>query len=437
MSQFNTLPASAVLRPTPFELKIPNDAVDELKLLLKHSKVPPDTYENTQEDRRYGVTTKWIREAKARWENNFDWRAHEAHINSFPHYISPIVDDDGTTYNIHFVALFSQKPDAIPIVLLHGWPGSFLEFLPILDKLRTSYTPATLPYHLVVPSLPGYTFSSPPPVDKDLGLEDVARLFDKLARGLGFENGYVVQGGDIGSIVARIMAATYPSCKAIHINFCIIPEPAGIDSSSLNDLDKQGLARTAEFSRLGSAYALTQATKPGTIGIVLSSNPLALLAWIGEKFLAWNDEDPPLDTILESVTLYWFTDTISRAFYPYRQLFTPGNAGAHSNPIWYINKPFGFSWFPKELGLVPRSWAATTGNLVFFRRHSKGGHFAALECPEVLLKDLEEFVAQVWNAVTLDCAWVSASPVADVNNLGARHLSFLINCAPLRRPQDK
>lgn len=155
-------------------------------------------------------------------------------MNSFPHFTAPIVDDDGKVYNIHFVALFSKKPDAIPIVLLHGWPGSFqallvaslfklrlptgsfLEFLPILGLVSARYEAASdLPYHLIVPSLPGYGFSSPPPMDRRFVHADVARLCDKLMVGLGFE-AYVAQGGDIGSRIARIMAATYKNCKGTY-----------------------------------------------------------------------------------------------------------------------------------------------------------------------------------------------------------------------------
>ncbi|TFK31278.1 Alpha/Beta hydrolase protein [Crucibulum laeve] len=392
---FATIPANATLKPSPFTVAIPDASLEELQVLLKHSKVAPDTYESFHEDRRFGITNKWIREMKENWRS-FDWRKNEAHINSFPHFKAPIDDDDGNQYSVHFVGLFSQKTDAIPLMLLHGWPGSFLEFLPIMDHLRTTYTPETLPYHVIVPSMPGYTFSSPPPLDKDFRLEDVARLFDKLARGLGFGKGYAVQGGDVGSGVARVMAAEHESCVGVHINFCIMPQPVGVDDSTLNDLDKEGLVRSAEFSRIGSAYALEHATKPSTIGIVLSSSPLALLAWIGEKFLDWTDEDLPPETILESVSLYWFTETISTSLYPYRQEFTPGNIGAHENLQWHINKPFGFSWFPKEIAPVPRSWAATTGNLVFFRQHLKGGHFAAIERPEALWKDFEDFITQVW-----------------------------------------
>jgi len=141
------------------------------------------------------------------------------------------------------------------------------------------------------------------------------------------------------------------------------------------------------------AYAITHATRPSTIGFVLASNPLSLLAWIGEKFLDWTDEDPSLDTILTAVTLYWVTETFPRSIYPYRQW---ASAGSSETANTYITKPFGYSWFPRELVAAPKSWAAPMGNLVFFKQHTKGGHFAALERPEVLLQDIEEFVAQVW-----------------------------------------
>lgn len=147
--------------------------------------------------------------------SNISRRKSENVINSFPNFTLDIVDKSGPT-NIHFVSLFSQKPDAVPLVLLHGWPGNFLEFLPILQLLRTTYTPETLPYHVIVPSLPGYAFSSPPPLDRDFRIEDVARILNKLMVDLGFGSGYIVQGGDVGSKIARVMAAEHESCKAVH-----------------------------------------------------------------------------------------------------------------------------------------------------------------------------------------------------------------------------
>ncbi|EPE31760.1 alpha/beta-Hydrolase [Glarea lozoyensis ATCC 20868] len=395
LDAFAKFPARLPKGLTFFKVAIPQNEIDDMIKLLKLSKLPPETYETSMESRQYGVTRDWMIDAKKKWES-FDWRKTEDMINSFPNFTLDIADQSGP-HQIHFAALISQKPDAVPVVLLHGWPGNFLEFLPMLNLLRKKYTPETLPYHVIVPSLPGYAFSSPPPLDRDFRIEDVARIFDKLMKDLGFGNGYLVQGGDVGSKVARVMAAEHDSCKGVHVNFCIMPEPKDV-SGELTKPEQVGLKRTEEFMKLGSSYALQHATKPGTLSFVLTSNPLSLLAWIAEKFLAWTDEDPPLNTILESVTLYWLTETLPTSLYPYRQLYTPGNVGAHEDPKWHITKPFGFSWFPKELAPIPRSWAATTGDLVFYRQHDSGGHFAALERPSVLLQDIEEFVAQVWKA---------------------------------------
>jgi microsomal epoxide hydrolase len=143
-------------------------------------------------------------------------RTCEERINSFPNYKIPVQDNDGKAYDIHFIALFSEKVDAVPVILLHGWPGSFLEFLDILSLMAAQYTPENLPYHLIVPSLPGYAYSASPPLDKDFRIEDVARLMNHLMLNLGFRGGYVAQGGDIGSKVGRVMAAEHEACKAVH-----------------------------------------------------------------------------------------------------------------------------------------------------------------------------------------------------------------------------
>ncbi|SCO91538.1 related to epoxide hydrolase [Fusarium oxysporum] len=389
---FAKVPSGAQVQPTPFRVSITDDKVDELKQLVKLGRVGPPTYESTQKEHNYGVSHQWLTDAKAAWID-FDWRAAEKQINSYNHWTVPIKDEKGD-FTVHFTGLFSSKPDAVPVVMLHGWPGSFLEFLKILSILKDKYTPETLPYHVIVPSLPGYAFSDKPPLDKDFGIRDVSRIVNSLMVQLGFGSGYIAQGGDIGSRVSRVLAATYDECKAAHLNFCLMSEPATAQGE-VSDAEKKGLERAKDFDKLGTAYALMHATRPSTIGLILSSSPLALLAWVGEKFLSWSDEDPPLEEILTSVSLYWLTDSFPTSIFPYRQRFDPDYPGAHDHPKWKISKPLGYSWFPFELAPIPVSWVKTTGNLVFWRDHKRGGHFAALERPEELLKDFEEFIEQI------------------------------------------
>jgi microsomal epoxide hydrolase len=290
---------------------------------------------------------------------------------------------------VHFTALFSKNPDAIPIAFFHGWPGSFLEFLPLMSLLREKYTPETLPYHIIVPSLPGFTLSSDPPLNRDWKVADTSRIMHKLLISLGFTS-YLVQGGDIGSLVSRVIAATYAECKGMHLNFMYI---AGImDKSSPSDKltsqEQSGIKRLEEFSATGSAYARMHGTKPSTIGLVLSSSPIAQLAWIGEKFLAWSDPSttPSLHTIIADISLYWLTGCFPTSIYTYREM----------KELLYVDKPVGYSYFPYELAPVPRAWAEKTGKVVFFRSHEQGGHFAALERTEVLWADVEEWVKIAW-----------------------------------------
>lgn len=218
-TDYGIVPQAASLRINNFEASVPESELSDFKQLLRLSKVGPKTYENTQRDRRYGMTHQWLTDAKQHWEYVYDWRKTEARINSFPNFTTPINDDDGESFNIHFVALFSHKADAVPLTFLHGWPGSFLEFLGILDLLKERYKPKDLPFHVIVPSLPGYGYSTGPPMTKDWKKQDMARIVNKLMVGLGFGGGYVAQGGDIGSFVARILAVDFPACKAMHCEY--------------------------------------------------------------------------------------------------------------------------------------------------------------------------------------------------------------------------
>lgn len=318
-------------------------------------------------------------------------RKEEDAINSFPNFKSTISDDDGTKYDVHFAALFSNNADAIPIAFFHGWPGSFLEFLPLMDLLRKEYSPDSLPYHIIVPSLPGFALSSDPPLDRDWKVADSSRIMHKLMLSLGFgTSGYLVQGGDIGSMIGRHIAAKYAECKGMHLNFM---HGSDIESYSspddeLSEAEKKGVERMKDFMAVGRAYAIEHATRPSTIGLVLASSPVAQLGWIGEKFLAWSDPSttPSLNTILADITLYWLTGCYSTSIYTYREPKT----------TLYVDKPTGYSWFPWELSPVPKAWAEKTAKIAFFRAHDKGGHFAALERPEALWADVEEWAKIAW-----------------------------------------
>lgn len=216
---FDKLPSAASVKPEPFQLHVPDSDLADFKTLLKLSPVAPATYENSTSTREagkdYGVTRDWLIAAKETWLSNFDWRAHEARVNSFPNFKLPIKDGDDEL-SIHFTALFSQKKDATPVIFMHGWPGCFLEFLPMLELLRTKYTPETLPFHAIVPSLPGYGLSSGPPTTRDFNSANAAGVLNTLMVQLGFGSGYIAQGGDVGYFLARRMSAAHDECKALH-----------------------------------------------------------------------------------------------------------------------------------------------------------------------------------------------------------------------------
>ncbi|KXG47530.1 Alpha/beta hydrolase fold-1 [Penicillium griseofulvum] len=298
----------------------------------------------------------------------------ERRINSLPNYKISVEDEKGDV-ELHFVGLFSKKENATPIVLLHGWPGSFLEFLPTLDIIRKKYETSELPFHIIVPSLPGYTLSSGPPRDKAWVGEDAARVIDTAIKKLGFDR-YVVQGGDVGCLIASLLATTYDSVIGVHLN--LLPSLDQVDDNDpdLTEFEKQAIQRGNErFKPPSIGAAIMNSTRPATIGAVISSNPLALLAWIGEKFLEWPEENVSIDDVLTDVSLYWFTDCFARCNYTYRGTFLV------SPPFClpFIDKPFGY-------------YVEKKGRLAFYRQHEHGGHFAALERPTEFLQDTEDFM---------------------------------------------
>ncbi|KAK1675868.1 epoxide hydrolase [Colletotrichum godetiae] len=392
---FDTTPRVTMAPSEKFNFHVPDSRIEDFASLLSASKIGSETWYNKHNNKDFGTTRNWLAEAKDAWLE-LDWRKQEDRINSFPNFNITINDVDAGPTNIHFVGLYSKRSDALPLLFLHGWPGSFLEFLPLLDILKSKYTPETLPYHVIVPSLPNYGLSGGP-IDIELTLETAARLMNELMITLGFDSGYVAQGGDIGSFLARILSANHPQCKAFHINM-LAPSSQDelLTTVNITEAEAQHVQRMLNFSATGSSYILEHGLRPSTIGLVLSSSPLAMLAWIGEKFLEWPDSRYPLslDTILTMVSFYWYTDTFPRSMYPYRALAGAAAANVLFSVSTSKEKPFGYSGFPAENILLPKAWAEKAyPNLVFYKRNDKGGHFAALEQPSIFLQNIEEFLA--------------------------------------------
>ncbi|KAL2670295.1 hypothetical protein Neosp_014762 [[Neocosmospora] mangrovei] len=378
-SAFSYPPGTAAAALDKFTLRVPDHHIREFQTILAVSKVGSKTWYNDRDDSTFGTTRRWLSGAKQAWLK-LDWRKQEKRINSVPNFKLTVNDSEVGPTTLHFAALFSTKEDAIPLLFLHGWPGSFLEFLPMLDLLRKRYTPETLPYHIIVPSLPHYGLSSGPS-HVELTLDAAARLLHQLMAGLGFGDGFAVQG-------VNMLAPSSPD------------ELLSPDDLTQEEADH--VQRMLNFTSTGSAYILEHGQRPSTIGLALSSSPLALLSWIGEKLIEWPDQryPLPLETILTLVGFYWYTDTFPRSLYPYRALAASASSGGYFSVPTSKEKPFGYSVFPAENILVPEAWAKQIyPNLAFYKRHDKariGGHFAALEQPEALLQDVEEFLAKAW-----------------------------------------
>ncbi|KIR50847.1 microsomal epoxide hydrolase [Cryptococcus gattii Ru294] len=397
---YSDLPHKPTIPVEPFRLSIPDEDIKVLHILLKSTRVAKESFENVSaEKNKFGITRKWLVNMKDDWIK-LDWRKQEERINSLPAFKAKVKNLEDSVFSIHFTALFSKKTDAIPIILSHGWPGSFYEFIAMMEMVKKKYSPKDLPYHLIVPSLPGWLFSTPPPIDREFGVKDVGYLFNGLMEGLGFGDGYVAQGGDIGSYVANELGAKYPACKIIHVNYSNPPLRPLPDSP-----EQEAPPPSAEeiFELLQKyGYALEHSTRPATVGLVVGSNPLSLLGWVGEKFLEWTDESPSVETILTMASLYWFTDCFTTSIYTYRYGLGAKRHEA-SEEASYQKCPLGYSEFPKEITEIPAEWVKAQANMVWSKKHDSGGHFAALERPELLWVDIEDFINSQWEKYKGDC----------------------------------
>ena len=367
-----------------FEIRVDQSLLDDLQSRLARTRFP-DQIDDTGWE--YGVPIDYLRDLVAYWHDAYDWRAHEARLNGFAHFRTRI---DGQS--IHFVEARSPHAEAFPLLIMHGWPGSIVEFLDVIPRLTEPEAHggrATDAFHVVAPSLPGYGFSEPPRT-RGWDVARIARAFAELMRRLGHAR-YGAQGGDWGAQIATRIGALDPEhCAGIHLNMPLATRPP--DPGPLTDEEKSGLAAMARFQREETGYALEQATRPQTLGMALNDSPAGLLAWIVEKFRAWSDCDGhpenafTRDQLITNVMVYWVTQTIASSARLYRE---SRQSGDWEKTPAFVTVPTGVARYPKEEVLrFPRSWVERQYNVTHWAVMPHGGHFAAMEQPAAFVDDV-------------------------------------------------
>jgi len=369
-----------------FQIRVDDSVLEDLRTRLEKTRIP-DQIEGTGWE--YGIPLDYLRELVEYWRVGYDWRTQEARLNELEHFRTRV---DGQS--IHLIHARSEHADALPLLLTHGWPGSVLEFLDVIPRLTAPEAHgghAADAFHVVAPSLPGYGFSEPTRT-RGWNVQRIARAFVELMGRLGYSR-YGAQGGDWGAQVSTRIGALDPEhCAAIHLNMPIADPPE--DRVPLSDVDKADLTAMQSFQREESGYALEQATKPQTLGVGLNDSPAGLLAWIVEKFRTWSDCDGhpenvfTRDQLITNVMVYWVTQTIASSA---RLYWEHQHVGSGEAPPQYVGVPTGVARYPKEVLRFPRSWVERRYNVTHWAVMPRGGHFAAMEQPELFTEDLRNF----------------------------------------------
>ncbi|RSM55214.1 epoxide hydrolase [Amycolatopsis sp. WAC 01376] len=377
----------------PFRIEIPQSQLDDLDRRLDQTRWPRDL-PDVGWDR--GVPTAYLKEVVDYWRNSYDWRSAEAELNTLPQYVTEI---DGA--NIHFIHVRSPEPDALPLLITHGWPGSVVEFLDVVGPLtnpRAHGGDARDAFDLVIPAMPGFGFSGPP-AEPGWTIERIASAWAVLMERLGYDH-YVPQGGDFGSGVSLFVALKDPDHVAgLHLN-TLVTKPSGNpdDLVGLSASDRARLDRTARFVDVLSGSMKLQATRPNTIAYPLVDSPVGQLAWIIEKFKDWADaETKPedaasLDRILTNVMIYWLTGTGGSSAQLYYEIVDQLPIAATTGTYPPISAPLGVAVFPKAPFMSIRKFVDRDfPNVVHWAEYDRGGNFAALEEPDLFVGDLRAF----------------------------------------------
>ena len=376
----------------PFRIDVPQADVDDLRRRLAGTRWPAEIPGTAWER---GVPTSYLKGLTDYWATSYDWRKHEAALNEWPQFTTVI---DGQT--IHFLHVRSAHEDATPLLLIHGWPGSFVEFLDVIGPLTDPVAhggDAADAFHLVIPSIPGFGYSVPLSGTGWHHRRCAAALAELMDR-LGYDR-YGVQGGDWGSMISTQLALTDAAHVAgLHLNMVIATPPEDEDYQNLTEAEQRGLADMASYMEHDSGYAKIQQTRPQTIGYALEDSPAGLAAWIVEKFRGWSDCDGDVersftkDQLLDNVMLYWLTGTAHSSARLYYEATKAGRFGPQGARV---EVPTGCAIYPREIVRPPRRWAEHCYNLVQWAEMPRGGHFAAFEQPELFVDDVRSFFRKV------------------------------------------
>jgi len=378
----------------PFRVTIPEKELVELRRKIAATRWPT---KELVEDRSQGVQLATLKALAHYWATDYDWRKAEAKLNAYPQFVTKI---DGV--DIHFIHVKSRHPNAMPMIITHGWPGSVIELLDVIDPLTNPTAhggSAEDAFDVVVPSLPGYGFSGVP---AELGWESgrIARAWAVLMERLGYTR-YVAQGGDVGATVVDAMGRQAPKGLAgIHLN--LLAGALGIADRlpAMSEKERAAHKALATFNMSGFGYFMEQSTRPQTVGYSLLDSPVGLAAWLLDHDTdsyykishAFVDGKPvgnlTRERIVDNITLYWLTATgasAARWYWEFGQ-FLAGAGGAAPPPV---KVPVGFTTFPGEIFAAPRSWIETVyPGLVYFNEVDRGGHFAAWEEPALFASEM-------------------------------------------------
>jgi pimeloyl-ACP methyl ester carboxylesterase len=381
------------VRPEPFEIAVPDAVLDDLRARIRATRWPdPSPAPNWEQ----GTELAWLQGLLRHWAE-FDWRARERDLNAFAHFRAEL---DGA--RVHFVHERAPSGDGIPLILTHGWPSAFVEYLALVPLLTDPSAhgidgPA---FDVVIPALPGYAFSERP-ARTGLTSRHTAGLWHRLMQGLGYER-YGTGGGDFGAGVATCMALDAPErVIALHLTNLELAPHTGPDSPPLTEAERAYVEHVARWDAVERGYSSIQSTKPQTVGYGLNDSPAALAAWIAEKWRSWTDSggDPTArvgrDFLLTLLTLYWASGSVTatlRDYYDNRWFAEP------LGPDERVTVPTGFAHFPHHLvseGEPPREWVERVYDVRRFTRMARGGHFAPAEAPELVAADIAALFAEL------------------------------------------